>query len=91
MANIFLHPFTLFFKIGKNLIVNGAEIFLKITEAILADKSGDYFTFGKLVGEALNDIIIKSPAIKNIKDERAYDFLAGFIQSIELKTEVDYQ
>jgi hypothetical protein len=60
MAEIFEHPLTLLYHIGKELIVNGLNIFRKISSAITAYKSGDYFHFGQYVGEALDEVFFKT-------------------------------
>lgn len=46
MAEVFAHPFTLIFKVGKNLIVNGIDIFKKIAQALISFGAKDYFSFG---------------------------------------------
>ena len=88
MAEIFTHPFSLIWQVGKSLIVNGSDIFQKIENAINAYKRGDYFEFGKNIGFALSEVFFKSTEkgaiiLKRPIDEHAYDFLAGFLTSIQ--------
>ena len=58
MAKIFLHPLSLIYHVGKNLIVNGVDIFHKMQSAISSKRQGDYFNYGKFVGEALAEIFL---------------------------------
>ena len=58
MARILMHPVTLVYHVGKNLILNGIDIFHKMESAIEAEKAQDYFTFGKYVGEALSELVL---------------------------------
>ena len=89
MAEIFSHPFSLIWQVGKSLIVNGSDIFDKISKAITAYQNGEYFEFGKNIGFALTEVFFKTSAIsgqsvlKSTIDEQAYDFVNGFITSIE--------
>ena len=46
MAEIFEHPWSLIYHVGKSLIVNGADIFSKVEAAVNAFRSGKYFEFG---------------------------------------------
>ncbi len=50
MAEIFSHPLSLIWQVGKSLVVNGSDIFDKISKAITAYKNGEYFEFGKNIG-----------------------------------------
>ena len=40
MAEIFSHPLSLIWQVGKSLVVNGSDIFAKISDAITAYKNG---------------------------------------------------
>lgn len=60
MAEIFSHPLSLIWQVGKSLIVNGSDIFDKISQAITAYKNGQYFDFGKNIGQALSEVFFKS-------------------------------
>lgn len=89
MAEIFSHPFSLIWQVGKSLIVNGSDIFDKISKAITAYQNGEYFEFGKNIGFALTEVFFKTSAVsgqsvlKVTIDEQAYDFVNGFFTSIE--------
>jgi hypothetical protein len=88
MAEIFTHPLSLIWQVGKSLIVNGSDIFSKISDAITADKKVKYFEFGKNVGLALSEVFFKTSesngiTLKRSIDEKAYDFLYGFLTSIQ--------
>jgi hypothetical protein len=78
MALIFEHPLTLAYTVGKNLLVNGIDIYKKISDAVTSYKSGDYYNFGKDIGEALDEVFFKSSATKSTYDENAYDYLNGY-------------
>lgn len=60
MASIFEHPLSLIYHVGKALIVNGSDIFAKISAAVEAYKAQKYFEFGFNLGEALDEVFIKT-------------------------------
>lgn len=65
MAEIFAHPFKLIYKVGKNLIINGVDIFSKIMKALLCYERGDFFHFGMYIGEAMEEVLLSAkPMIK---------------------------
>lgn len=41
MAEVFSNPVSLVYHVGKNLILNGIDIFTKIDKALVAYKLGD--------------------------------------------------
>lgn len=82
MAEVFEHPLSVIYDIGKALVVNGFDIFGKLNSAIISYKEGDYFTFGKFIGEALDEVFWKNPEIKKPLDEKAYEFLHGYFVGI---------
>lgn len=92
MASIFEHPLSLIYHIGKALIVNGSDIFAKISAAIEAYKAQRYFEFGTNLGEALDEVFIKIlsdinsayPLLKNANDEHAYECLVSFLGETNL-------
>ena len=53
LALTFLHPFSLIWRIGDSLIINGVNIYSNIAHAIQAYENGEYKTFGELIGESL--------------------------------------
>ncbi len=56
MAEIFAHPWSLVWQIGKSLFVNGADIFQKISQCMQSYEDAQYFEFGKNLGEALSEV-----------------------------------
>ena len=87
MAEIFAHPIQLAYKVGKNLIVNGIDIYAKIEQALDDYKKGNFFCFGQHIGEALNDVFFKAPFTKKPNDEKAYYFLVGFFRGINMESD----
>lgn len=69
MAEIIAHPLSLMFRMGKNFLVNGVDILRKFTLGFNAYKAADYFEFGRYLGEALDEVVLKSPAKKKLRDE----------------------
>jgi len=68
MAKIFEHPMTLFFTVGKNLIVNGINILHEIEYAIKFYEKGDFYNFGVQIGTALDELFLKAPYTKDEAD-----------------------
>lgn len=91
MAEVFTHPLTLIYHVGKNLILNGVDIFEKIGQALIAYGAQDYFTFGKFVGEAMEEIFLKAPYPKATNDLKAYQFFDGFYSALNTNSELDKQ
>ena len=56
MAETFTNPFTLSIDIGKNLFVNGVDIFKNILSAVQAFENDNYYSFGLYIGEALVEV-----------------------------------
>ncbi len=80
-AEIFLHPISLIYTVGKNLIVNGLDLIKKVADAMVAFYKNDYYTFGKYIGQALDEVFFKTQEkvyqtkglmTKNLTDEVAY-------------------
>lgn len=93
MAEIFAHPWSLVWQVGKNLFVNGADIFGKISLAMQSYQSAQYYEFGKNLGEALSEVFFNQTnqeAVKRVIDVQAYDFLYGFFSGFKT-LEVDMQ
>jgi hypothetical protein len=65
MAEVFEHPLSLLFQVGKSLIVNGADIFQKVKDSVTAYKSAKYFEFGENLGMALDIVFLKSSSSSN--------------------------
>ena len=58
MASKFSNPWSYVFHIGKDILLNGVDIYGYVTAATTAWDSGDYYTFGVNVGEALDAVFI---------------------------------
>lgn len=73
VADVFKHPMTLMYTIGKNLVVNGVDIFTKMASAMDYFNKQDYYNFGKQVGEALAELVLKTATLtKNEDDDNAF-------------------
>ena len=82
MAEIIAHPISLIFRVGKNFLINGVDILKKYNLSWNAFKARNYFDFGRYLGEALDEVILKSPAKKKLRDEQAYEFLCGYMDGL---------
>jgi hypothetical protein len=91
MAEIFANPLSLIYHVGKNLVVNGIDIFKKIASALIAYGEGDYFTFGANVGEAMAEVFLKAPYPKKTVDRQAYEFLDGFYAALNANSPLDQE
>lgn len=60
MALVFTHPLSLIYHVGKNLIVNGVEIFEDIVDSAAGYDEGDFYKCGKYAGEALVAVFLKT-------------------------------
>ena len=69
LADVFLNPLQLVWKAGKNLMVNGVDILKRFNLAWSAYKAKNFFDFGKYMGQSLDEIFLKSPAKKKLRDE----------------------
>ena len=61
MAKIFANPLTFAYHVGKDLLVNGVQIYKEIDDSITQWKSQQYFFFGEDVGDALALLILGAP------------------------------
>lgn len=91
MAEVFEHPLSLVYHVAKNLIVNGVDVFGKISTGINYYHSGDYFHFGQQMGEALDEVVLKSKSTKQQMDFDTYSFLEGFFAASKANYGVDNQ
>jgi len=91
MAEVFANPLSLIYHVGKNLIVNGVDIFKKIANALIAYGEADYYTFGADVGEAMADVFLKAPYPKKSTDRQAYEFLDGFYAALNANSPLDQE
>jgi hypothetical protein len=69
MASVFTSPISLVYHVGKNLIVNGKDIYNDIDDAITQYKALSYKNFGEDIGEALASVFLQTEKINNIKVE----------------------
>jgi putative cell wall-binding protein len=58
MAEVFAHPSTFIAHVGKDLIVNGKDIFAEIEDSVKQFKSAQYEKFGEDIGMALAKVIV---------------------------------
>jgi hypothetical protein len=65
MAEIFSSPLTLIYTVGKNLVVNGVDIFEEILQSINYYHTKEYFNFGKEIGMALSETFLKGTHTKS--------------------------
>ena len=60
MIEVFANPFSLAYTVGKNILVNGVDIFHKIEDATTAFNKADYYNFGRYCGEAMDEVFFHS-------------------------------
>ena len=86
LSKIFLHPFSLIWRIGDSLIINGVNIYSNMAQAIHAYETGDYETFGELIGESLILVFSKcsteEQTTMDMNDKLAYQTLNGILSQI---------
>ena len=58
MAKTFKSPLSFAYHAGKDLLVNGKDIYAEISGAITAYDAQDYQTFGHDVGKALSLVLV---------------------------------
>ena len=58
MAKNFKSPWSFAFTVGKNILLNGVDIYHEISDAVTAYDSADYYNFGYDVGEALEEVLV---------------------------------
>jgi hypothetical protein len=59
------NPSTFAFHVGKDLVVNGRDIYREINTAVKDWKAGDYDDFGVQVGHALYQLFVGAHQYKN--------------------------
>lgn len=69
IAMILAHPLSLMFRAGKNFLINGVDIMKKFSLGWQSYKQTDFFDFGMYLGEAFDEVVLKSPAKKKLRDE----------------------
>ncbi len=62
---VFSNPWMLLFVVGKNLIINGVDIYNTIDAAIKAFHKSKYFDFGKYSGQSMSMVFLKMVAPDN--------------------------
>ena len=60
LAKAFSDPWSLAYTVGKNLLLNGVDIYHKIEDATAAYKRADYFNLGRYSGEAMDEVFFHS-------------------------------
>ena len=63
MAQKFKSPLSFAFHVGKDLLVNGTDIYHDIEGAVTAYNSQDYHTFGSDIGDALHAVFIGDSSV----------------------------
>ena len=58
MAAIFESPLSFTYHVGKDIIVNGVNIFKDIEQAIADEQKGDFLNMGRDIGKALALLIL---------------------------------
>lgn len=58
MASTFKSPWSFAYHVGKDLLVDGTDIFAKIDDSIKMYDAGEWTNFGKDVGEAMSLVLI---------------------------------
>lgn len=58
MASIMSNPWSFAYHVGKDLIVNGVQIFHEVDDSITQFHGKHYYAFGEDIGEALSKLII---------------------------------
>ena len=58
MAKNFKSPWSFAFHVGKDILLNGVDIYHEISDAVTKYDNKDYYGFGYNVGEALEEVLI---------------------------------
>lgn len=61
MLKVFKNPHTFVFHVGKDLMINGVQIYKEISDAIMQFEQAKYFDFGEDLGLALAQLIFGAP------------------------------
>lgn len=83
MAKIFSSPTSFAYHVGKDLIVNGKNIFADIEDALNQYQLKNYFKFGKDIGDALAKAIIGNENNEKTIDPKvkeAVEIIGGILQ-----------
>lgn len=78
----FTSPLSFVYHVGKNLIVNGVEIFGEINSAYKAYQTSDFYNFGYYIGEALAQLLLQQK--QSTFETTTYDKFASLTED-ELK------
>ena len=68
MAAVFSSPETFAFHVGKDLLVNGVQIYHEIDAAVTDYKSGQWEQFGENVGEAAAKVILGAKPMDTVEE-----------------------
>lgn len=69
MLSAFSNPISFVFHVGKDLILNGKQIFTEVASAVRAYHSKDYTQFGYYMGEAMAAVLVgEKSVVVNVLD-----------------------
>ena len=69
------------FEVGKNILVNGVDIYNDITGAISSYDSADYYTMGQDIGNAMKDAVV-GVQVGDFLEDDVEPFVNGFLDGI---------
>merc|ERR1719461_159446 len=69
------------FGVGKNILVNGVDIYNDITGAISSYDSADYYTMGQDIGNAMKDAVV-GVQVGDFLEDDVEPFVNGFLDGI---------
>jgi len=78
------HPLSLLYHTGMNIILNGAEIFADISDAMGAFQQGNWYQFGFDIGQAAFKVIyVPSSELSEMEDEEVTSFTQGLLNGLD--------
>eukprot|EP00347_Sterkiella_histriomuscorum_P020855 403336209 len=90
MIEIFSHPLQLIYNIGKNLYMNGIDIYHNIQDGVAAYKTQDYQGFGLHIGNAMEEIFKHAPFSQPSDQNGMYSqFYKGFFETHQSISDID--
>jgi hypothetical protein len=90
MAQIFSSPSSFAYHVGKDLIINGKDIYREIRTAITDYKNGAWSDFGYQIGEASAKLILGETNELATLEKKAQmvQFLKGFFDNYNIHIDV---
>jgi hypothetical protein len=61
MLAVFSNPHTFIFHVGKDLMINGVQIYKEVSDSVTQFENAKYFDFGEDLGLALAQLIFGAP------------------------------